>query len=76
MAARAHTRRPSAKLHAPHPPQGRAPAELASFTEQWWTSWRRANALGWDYLDAMTGLMRLNLDAFSRASRFTPFARS
>ena len=50
--------------------------ELASFTEQWWTSWRRANALGWDYLDAMTGLMRLNLDAFSRASRFTPFARS
>jgi hypothetical protein len=75
MPARAHTRKPSSKQHAPHAPEARSPAEMTAFTEQWWSSWRRANALGWDYLDAMSGLMRMNLDAFSRASRLVPFAR-
>ena len=72
MRARSPSRRPSSKHHAPIAPQARSPAELAAFTEQWWSSWRRANSLGWDYLDAMTGLMRMNLDAFSRASRLVP----
>jgi hypothetical protein len=43
-------------------------------SNEWWISWRRANALGWDYLNAVSGLFRLNLDALTSASRFmTPF---
>lgn len=44
--------------------------ELSALTEEWWSSWRRANALGWDYLNAMSGWMRLNMDAFSQATRW------
>ena len=47
------------------------PTEVTSLTEQWWSSWRRANALGWEYLNAMSGLVRLNMDAFSQATRAT-----
>jgi hypothetical protein len=47
-------------------------AELASFTEEWWKSWRQANALAWDYLNAVSGLMRLNISALTRVSRFPP----
>ena len=47
----------------------RPPSELTSLTEQWWSSWRRANALGWEYLNAMSGLLRLNLDALSQVTR-------
>jgi hypothetical protein len=38
-------------------------------TEEWWSSWRRANALGWEYLNAMSGLVRLNMDALSQVTR-------
>lgn len=49
----------------------RRPTELTTrLTEEWWSSWRRANALGWDYLNAMSGLIRLNMDAFSQATRW------
>jgi hypothetical protein len=47
----------------------RRPIELTSLTNEWWSSWRRANALGWEYLDAMSGLVRLNMDAFSQVTR-------
>jgi hypothetical protein len=47
----------------------RPPIALTSLTEQWWSSWRRANALGWEYLKAMSGLMQLNMDALSQATR-------
>ncbi len=58
-------------------PPVRRENELAAFTDEWWSSWRRANALGWDYLDAMSGLMRMNLNALTRASRLVPpFDRS
>jgi hypothetical protein len=72
MPAHTSTRRTSAKRRtaaSPPPPPAR---ELGAFTEEWWSSWRRANALGWDYLDAMSGLMRLNMNAFTRASLFVP----
>ena len=52
---------------APHPE--RPPTELSSFTEEWWSSWRRANTLGWEYLNAMSGLLRLNMDALSQVTR-------
>jgi hypothetical protein len=45
---------------------------MKAFTEEWWSSWRRANALAWDYFDAVSGLMRLNMNAFTRASMFVP----
>jgi len=49
-------------------------ARQAALTEEWWNSWRRANALGWEYLDAVTGLFRVNVDAMTSATRFmTPF---
>jgi len=57
--------RPPTALIAPE----RRAAELTSLTEQWWSSWRRANALGWEYLNAMSGLMRLNMDALSQVTR-------
>jgi hypothetical protein len=60
-------RRPS-DVHSPR--QAKQPA----LTEEWWNSWRRANALGWEYLDAVTGLFRVNVDALTSATRFmTPF---
>jgi hypothetical protein len=47
----------------------------AGLSDEWWSSWRRANALGWDYLNAVSGLFRMNVvDAFNSATRFmTPF---
>jgi hypothetical protein len=42
---------------------------LASLTEEWWRTWRRANEIGWAYFNAVSGLMRLNIDALTRASR-------
>jgi hypothetical protein len=68
-------RRPSVKPRPAAALPVRPPAELTALTDEWWSSWRRANALGWDYLNAVSGLMRLNLDALTRASRFgSPFA--
>ena len=72
MPVHTSTRRPSAKRRTAVAPPARQAAALTAFTEEWWSSWRRANALGWDYLDAMSGLMRLNMNAFSRASLFVP----
>lgn len=72
MPVHTSTRRPSAKrrtaIASPAPRAG----ELSTFTEEWWSSWRRANTLGWDYLNAVSGLMRLNMNAFTRASLFVP----
>jgi hypothetical protein len=52
----------------------RRQARQAALTEEWWSSWRRANALGWEYLDAVSGLFRMNVDALTSATRFmTPF---
>jgi hypothetical protein len=41
-------------------------------TDEWWQSWRRANALGWDYLNAVSGLFRVNMSALTSATRFMP----
>jgi hypothetical protein len=72
--ARNPPRRPSAARRARGTPPARPPARPAAFTEQWFDSWRRANALGWDYLNAVSGLVRLNLDALTSATRFvSPF---
>jgi hypothetical protein len=60
--------RPRTATHAAQ----QAATATAAFTDEWWSSWRRANALGWDYLNAAFGLMRLNLDALTRAGRL-PF---
>ena len=72
MPAHTATRRQPAKRRASPSPPARQAAELTAFTEEWWSSWRRATALGWDYLDAVSGLMRLNMNAFTRASMFVP----
>jgi len=72
MPGRSHRRTTTSKTHAVPPPPVRRESELAALTEEWWRSWRRANALGWDYLDAMSGLMRMNLSAITRASRLVP----
>jgi len=73
MPAHTATRRHAAKRR-PTPSSSPAPqaAELSTLTEEWWSSWRRATALGWDYLNAVSGLMRLNMNAFTRASMFVP----
>lgn len=65
------SRRQSSTKHRATPahPERRAP-ELTTLTQEWWSSWRRANALGWDYLNAMSGLVRLNMDAFSQVARW------
>ena len=55
----------------PAQPERRPPIPLTALTEEWWSSWRRANALGWEYLNAMSGLVRLNMDALSQATRAT-----
>ena len=68
------SRRPSAtKPHTrPHP--ARAAPELASLTAEWWKTWQQANALAWDYLNAVSGLMRLNMSALTRVPGIvTPF---
>jgi hypothetical protein len=72
MPGRSHHRTTTSKTRASTTPPSRPENELAAFTEEWWSSWRRANALGWDYLDAMSGLMRMNLSAITRASRLVP----
>ena len=66
------TRRAAAKRRALPSPSERLTGELTSFTEEWWSSWRRANALGWDYLNAVSGLLRLNMNVFTRASLLVP----
>ena len=76
MPSHTATRRPSGKRRHPTSPSTHSPAppavDLSAFTEEWWSSWRRASALGWEYLNAMSGLMRLNLNAFTRTSLFVP----
>ena len=72
MPARSHRRTTTTKTRALTAPPAHRETELAALTEEWWSSWRRANALGWDYLDAMSGLMRMNLNALTRASRLVP----
>ena len=63
-------RRSSTTKHRPTTPHPeRRLSELSAFTEEWWSSWRRANALGWDYLNAMSGLVRMNMDAFPQVTR-------
>ena len=47
------------------------PADSRSPTE-WFDSWRRANTLGWDYLNAVSGLFRVNMSALTGATRFMP----
>lgn len=82
---RAHsskTHRPTIEpevLPAPPPPEQVVEAELVpappapeTFTQQWWDAWRRANALGWEYLDAASGLFRHNLAALASATRSWP----
>jgi len=56
-----------------HPPQD--PRPLEAFTQQWWSSWRRANALGWEYLDAASGVFRQNIAALASATRPWPRSR-
>jgi len=72
MPPRTSHRRSASRARATTAHAARPPAAVAAFTEEWWTSWRRANALAWDYLNAVSGLMRVNMDALSRATRF-PF---
>jgi len=66
------TRRPSAKRRTTTAPPERQAPELSAFTEEWWSSWQRANAIGWEYLNAVSGLMRLNMNVFTRAPFFVP----
>jgi hypothetical protein len=60
------SRRASASKPSTQSQPARASAGMANFTEEWWKSWRQANALAWDYLNAVSGLMRLNMSAFTR----------
>jgi hypothetical protein len=67
-------RRSPAKRRATSAHPARPPVLPTVFTEQWFDSWRRANALGWEYLNAVSGLARMNFDALTSATRFmTPF---
>jgi hypothetical protein len=73
---RTHRRTPSKQRPAPLPatPARQAAAEHLAFTDEWWKSWQRANALGWDYLNAVSGLFRLPFNAMTGATRFmSPF---
>ncbi len=47
-------------------------AQQAALTAEWFDSWRRANTLGWEYLNAVSGLFRVNMSALSGATRFMP----
>jgi hypothetical protein len=63
-------RSPTAAL----PPAPDVAAQQFALAEEWWSSWRRANALGWDYLNAVAGLFRLPFSAMTGATRFmSPF---
>jgi len=64
-----HRRSTSSRPRTAERAAQQAATATAALTDEWWSSWRRANALGWDYLNAAFGLMRLNMDALSRASR-------
>jgi hypothetical protein len=47
--------------------------QLAALSDEWWSSWRRANAIGWVYLNAVSGLFRLPFTRLA-STRFTsPF---
>jgi hypothetical protein len=71
------TRRRTPSKRPPKTPQPtRAFAPPAALTAEWFESWRRANTLGWDYLNAVSGLFRANMSALTDAtgfmSRFPP----
>lgn len=67
------TRRRTPSKRPPKTPQpALAFAPPAALTEEWFDSWRRANALGWDYLNAVSGLFRVNMSALTGATRFIP----
>jgi hypothetical protein len=70
--ARKTRRRTSSKRPPKTPQPAPAFAQQAALTEEWFDSWRRANALGWDYLNAVSGLFRVNMSALSGATRFMP----
>ena len=65
-------RRTSSKRPSKTPQPARALAQQAALTEQFFDSWRRANALGWEYLNAVSGLFRANISALTDATRFMP----
>jgi len=65
-------RRASSKRPSPPPRPARQLAGPLGLTEEWWQSWRRANALGWDYLNAVSGLFRVNMSALTGTTRFMP----
>ena len=65
-------RRTSSKRPSKTPQPARALAQQAALTAQWFDSWRRANALGWEYLNAVSGLFRANMTALTDATRLMP----
>ena len=65
-------RRTSSKQPSKTRQPARAFAQQTALTEEWFDSWRRANALGWDYLDALSGLVRANMSALTGTTRFMP----
>jgi hypothetical protein len=72
MPVHTSTRRPSAKRRTASASPAPQTGELSAITDEWWSSWQRANALGWEYLNAVSGLMRLNMNVFTRAPFFVP----
>jgi len=65
-------RRTSSKRPSKTPQPARAVTQQTALTAQWFDSWRRANALGWEYLNAVSGLLRANMSALTDATRFMP----
>jgi len=65
-------RRTSSKRPPKTTPPARALAQQAALTAQWFDSWRRANALGWDYLNAVSDLFRTNISTLTSATPFMP----
>jgi hypothetical protein len=63
---------PSSKRPPKTPQPARAFAQQAALTTQWFDAWRRANTLGWDYLNAVSGLFRANMSALTDATRLMP----
>jgi hypothetical protein len=61
--------RPSRPTEEASPRRPQEPRPLEAFTQQWWSSWHQANALGWGYLNAASDMFRLNVDALARAAR-------
>jgi hypothetical protein len=47
--------------------------QVAALSDEWWSSWRRANALGWDYLNAVSGLFRLPFTTLASTRFMSPF---